>query len=156
MAILPFFFKEQRLLVTQVKGLLDDESLVRYYQGVCDSPDVGLDVPELMDLSEISPRSSAGKRGFQRVSEIVRAAYGPDAEPAQSASVAPNILIYGMMRMYELGFTPEATTVRVFRTFEPALSWLDRDPALALLIRTLEPEHPTFVPQLAVHDRADL
>ncbi len=152
MAILPFFLKEQQLLVTQVQGLLDDESLVRYYQGVCDSPDVGLDVPELMDLSGISPRSSAGRRGFQRVSEIVKAAYGPGIEPSRSASVAPNILVFGMMRMYELGFTPPAMTVHVFRTYEPALAWLDRDPALESLIRTLDPGHPAFLPQLAVHD----
>jgi hypothetical protein len=150
MALIPYYLADHTLLVTQVRGVLDDESLVRYYRGICASPRVGLDIPELLDLTEISVRSTVGEKGFQKVSRIVKATYGDDAEPSASASVAPNLLVFGMMRMYEMGFSPEAMKVRTFRDFAPALEWLDRDPALAPLIRTLDPSHTTVLSALAV------
>lgn len=141
MPIAAHLFPEPQLLVSQFVGTITDDMFVRYYQELLASDDGSKDIPELVDLRS-AVRFSPTARAFSLIGDLVARIYKPtDPRPAitpRCAVLAPSDLAFGIARMYQLGTSPEAIDLQVFRDLRSALSWLEiSDQALSRRLEVL-------------------
>ena len=142
MPIAAHLFREPQLLVSQFVGGITDDMFVRYYQQLLASDDVSKDFPELVDLRS-AVRFAPTARAFSLIGGLVASIYKPTGpRPAikpRCAVLAPFDLAYGIARMYQMGTSPEAVDLQVFRALRSALGWLAiSDGALSLQLEVLD------------------
>jgi hypothetical protein len=112
---------DQRIVFTQISGTLTDEDIARFAVDVWGSLN-GAVFDGLVDARAVA-RVTATPRGMQQNAEITTR-LNPTLTPYRVAIVAPQDVVYGVGRMYEVYRERTPGIVQVFRTMEEALAWL--------------------------------
>lgn len=144
MPISAHLFPEHELIVSQFVGVITDEQFMRYYEQLVERDDGSKDFPELVDLRSAA-RFAPTMRALSIIGSLVSSIYKP-SEPSPAhrprcAVVAPFDLAYGVARMYQLGTSSDKVDLKVFRTLDSALIWLELDDeALRQRLNALNPK----------------
>jgi hypothetical protein len=118
---------DARMVVTRGFGAVTAEDLFRYQREVWSRPEIaGFD--ELVDMTSVEQIVDPTPEGVRELADL-SASMDVQSSPSRFAIVAPDILSYGLGRMYEVyrGMNEHSTkSVAVFRQRDEALRWLAR------------------------------
>jgi len=110
-----------RLVSLTYFGTLSDDDLLESARQVREDPGFAPDFDLIMDAREVDKLSM--RSGLVR--EIAhRNPYGPGS---RRAIVAPDDTLFGVARMFELSRPEQGDVLRVFRSRDAAIEWLDQD-----------------------------
>jgi len=118
---------QRRLVWATAHGVLTDDDLFAYQRSVWSRPDVqGYD--ELVDMGEVTDIPRPTPSNIHALADL-SAEMDPPSSLSRFAIVASDDLAYGLGRMYQThrALNPRSgKEVRVFRTVEKALEWLEQ------------------------------
>lgn len=113
------FDSERNLLITAAEGPLTADDVRSHQSTLASNPDFDPDADHLFDLSRVTDFDV----GPGRIRDIASVAIFSKA--SRRAVVAPEDVLFGLSRMYTGYRDAAAENLRVFRTLEEALAWLE-------------------------------
>jgi hypothetical protein len=119
-------YHDKRLVVATPSGVLTDADVFDYQQEVWSQPDTR-GYNEFIDMTGVSQIDFVSADRVNYLAEISGRMDSPES-PSKLAILATSELSFGLGRMYEAyrNMTkPGTKVVRVFRTRQEALQWLD-------------------------------
>jgi hypothetical protein len=112
---------QQRILFTQMAGIVTDADLPAYVTAVWALPGRA-QCDQLIDTRAVT-RWAVTSAGL-RQADILGDHLNRDRMPSRTAIVAPLDVAYGMGRMIEMYRIHTLVTIQVFRIYADALAWL--------------------------------
>jgi hypothetical protein len=109
-----------------MSGLLADDETYDWFRGFIESLEGHRGVSGLIDTRTIE-RFDLSAPTVQRMSELAKAAV-PQFMGSRWAVIAPEDVVYGMSRMFEIRTAESPWQFRVFRTEQEARDWLELPP----------------------------
>jgi len=109
---------EQNVVFTQVDGVVDGIQLREHQERLRDDSDFKADMYELMDCSEIINV----KMKTINNSQLTKSS--PWKSDAKRAIVVPNLLIFGLLRIFQTMMSDEHGNISIFYDSANATAWL--------------------------------
>jgi hypothetical protein len=111
-------------VVVRFSGTVRDQDLFSTFGALYDDPRHRIGMPELTDCRELQ-RADITTAGLRALARMTGAKLDPAQKPWKVAVVAPQSVVYGLARMYELLREGSPEHVAVFRDLAAAEQWLD-------------------------------
>jgi hypothetical protein len=115
---------DRHRVVVRFTGTVRDQDLFSTYNELYNDPRHRIGMPELTDCRELE-RADVTSVGLQDLARMTGAKLDPAQKPWKVAIVAPQTVVYGLARMYELLREGSPEHVEVFRDLAGAEQWLD-------------------------------
>jgi hypothetical protein len=115
---------DRHRVVVRFTGTVRDQDLFSTYNELYNDPRHQIGMPELTDCRELE-RAEVTSVGLQDLARMTGAKLDPAQKPWRVAIVAPQNVVYGLARMYELLREGSPEQVEVFRDYAAAQQWLD-------------------------------
>jgi hypothetical protein len=110
---------EQKVVFTQVDGVVDGIQLREHQDRLGDDFDFKADMYELMDCSGITNVK------MKTINNSQLAKSSPWGSDAKRAIVVPNLLIFGLLRIFQTVMSDEHGKISIFYNSASATAWLD-------------------------------
>jgi hypothetical protein len=111
-------------VVVRFTGTVRDEDLFTTFHELYDDPRHRIGMPELTDCRELERAELTGV-GLRALARMTATKLDPAQRPWKVAVVAPQSVVYGLARMYELLREGSPEHVEVFRELAAAEQWLE-------------------------------
>lgn len=121
MPIVYSVLEDERLVITDWSGSVDDDEAVAAYERLYVEPSWKPGFDELADLRTCD-LNGITTAGLKRIAEVATAAAG--TVTSRVAAITDRELSYGLVRMYELLSAESPETVQIFHDPAEAAKWL--------------------------------
>lgn len=117
------FKPDESLVVFTHIGMVSDEEFLTRYEACFEDPRFDNSFDLLVDLRETNS-SPRGTTVLSRLADYMRQKYENVEREPKAAVLAPELLSFGLARMFEVFSEDVTIDFRVFRTIDEAVDWL--------------------------------
>ena len=119
------FKPDESLVVFAHVGMVSDEEFLTRYEACFEDPGFDSSFDILVDLRQTNS-SPRGTTVLSKMADYMRDKYENVERGPKAAILAPELLSFGLARMFEVFSEDVTIDVKVFRTVDEAVDWLGK------------------------------